>query len=169
VSVILNKLIRASLIATVLTTAGVIANTNNAFAEPVDQIVNFSGTVAPTCAFSNVQNGLLGVEANPAMLSENGAGGMPGFVDLACNSGAQVSVTLPVNNGSSVALTPTWQGATAQTSAGQAFQDPNGSTPQSLVGPVQETVRVGMYLINGSTPIPAGTYNYNVTVTATPQ
>lgn len=96
-------------------------------------------------------------------------GGMPGFVELVCNSGAQVSVSLPTNNGSSVPLSPSWAGATAETSAGQAFRDFGMDAPRSLLGPVQEKVRVGMYLINGSSPIPAGTYSYDVVVTASPQ
>lgn len=164
----MNKLIRASVIASALTVAGIVANTTNAFA--ADQLVNFQGTVLPTCTFSNVVDGALGQEvASPEFLSEIGTGGAPGYVDLACNSGAQVSVGLPVDNGSSVPISPSFEGASAVTSAGIAKQDSISATPISIPGPVRETLQVGMYVRNGITPIPVGTYNYNVTVTATPQ
>jgi hypothetical protein len=160
-----NKLIRASVIASVLTAAGIIANTTNAFA--ADQVVNFQGNVPATCTFSNVVNGTLGIAA-PDQLSEAGAGGAAGSVDLTCNSNAQVSVSLPVDNGSSPAITPTFAYAGAATSAGTATNDTGaGSVPVNVTGPIQETLSVGMYVVNGGVPIPAGTYNYNVTVTAT--
>jgi hypothetical protein len=168
VSVILNKLIRASVIASALTVTGIVANTTSAFA--VDQTVNFQGIVAPTCAFSNVVDGALGVEAaNINAISERGVGGRPGSVDLTCNSGAQVSVSLPVNNGSSVTVSPSWQAGTVMTSAGEAMRDSGGFLNQNIIGPVQEQLSVGMYVVNGFTPFPAGTYNYNVVVTANPQ
>jgi hypothetical protein len=160
-----NKLFRSSLIASALTVTGIAATAIGALAET--GTVDFSGNVGQVCSFSNSQPGTLvkdNYSPNNLYTSANGS------ISLNCNSGAVVSVSVPVDNGSSVALTPTYsQGYMYSQNGGYAYTDTNGASYNATYyGPFQDTYQASMYLQNSS-EIPTGTYNYRVTVTATPQ
>lgn len=161
-----------------MTAAGLAVSATGAFAQaaPSDANVNFTGTVGSVCLFSNVVDGTLELDGSLQLKADPigfGAGGMgtPGSVDLECTGDVDVSVSVPQENGSTTDLLTSafGMGATVEFTGGPAaFADNVSSNSTGAVfGPVNETLSVGMF-VDADQPIPAGAYNYNVVVTATP-
>ena len=171
----MNKCIRRSVAALAITAAGLATSATGAFAQaaPTDATVNFQGTVGSVCTFSNVVNGTL-VNSSPTILEATPTLGSMGAVDLSCTGATEVSISLPQDNSSSTDILTGANNYGAQAMLGVAGPTTSntlggGSTAPILDGgPVNETVNVEMF-VDASVPIPAGAYNYNVMVTATPQ
>ncbi len=154
-------------------------------AQTVD--INFSGTVTGTCAFSGTTAGALGQNSPNSWVE--GAGGIPGMstafsaatTTVNCTSGGTVSVSAPVKVAAPAAFVDTVKQAlvydataNAYTSAGGPFDSVlwNQTTaPLAIPANTNRTLRVGVVagVRNfGVGAPPAGTYNYKVTLTATP-
>ncbi len=118
--------------------------------------VPFAGTVAKVCTFGTPISGVLTGNATiPTQLSSSNASGIPGNVTVSCNTAATVSGSVPkVNTGLTASYTLVSGGKT-----GATVDVGLGDTP----------VAVNLTIDNGKSPIPAGDYAYNVTVTATPK
>ncbi|MEO1393871.1 MAG: hypothetical protein AAFV90_13260 [Cyanobacteria bacterium J06634_5] len=172
----LRQSLRCSLVASAIAVAGVSTTASGAFAQaaPVDDTVNFTGTVGSVCTFSNVVDGELGLDGPNSLESDSADGGLTGSIDLECTGPAEVSVSLPEDNGSTTDI------LTGANNYGAEVQvDPTNFTVNTFgggpsgpinfaVGPVSETLNVFMF-VNAGSAIPAGAYDYNVVVTATPQ
>lgn len=173
----MKNILRRSLLAAVMTATGVAATAAGAFAQTApaaDATVNFQGLVGSACVFSNVTAGTIGNPEAFMLSSQSIDGGIPGSVDLSCTGDAELSVSLPQDNGSSrnILTTANDYFASARYGTGTApnetFNGKQGSSgPIFMQGPVEETVDVNM-MVDSNAPIPEGVYNYNVVVTATP-
>ncbi|MEN8444459.1 MAG: hypothetical protein ABG776_05535 [Cyanobacteria bacterium J06555_13] len=156
-----------------MTVTGIAVTATGALAQaaPVDATVNFTGTVGSVCTFSNIVDGALEFDGS-AILEANPIVGTQGSVDLDCTGPADVSVSLPVDNASTTDLLTgaAFFSADIEVAGDFASNSSTGgaSLPANLVGPVNETINVGMFVDAGA-PIQAGAYDYNVVVTATPQ
>ncbi|MEO1393872.1 MAG: hypothetical protein AAFV90_13265 [Cyanobacteria bacterium J06634_5] len=174
----MKKIIQKRCAVGAIAAACLFAVAGEAFAQavPDDATINFTGTVGSVCTFSNVIDGVLGHDGNRVLnASLNSASnlGTPGSLDLNCTGLVEVSVSIPQENGSTTNLLSNADVARAafgQTDGVLAFRDQNGggNTSGIMAGPIDQTFSVGMF-IEAEQPIPAGSYNYNVVVTATPQ
>ncbi|MEM7063604.1 MAG: hypothetical protein AAF572_10625 [Cyanobacteria bacterium P01_B01_bin.77] len=173
----MHKIFCHSLMAAAATAAGVVVTASSAFAQaapPVEETVNFQGEVGSVCIFDNVVDGQLGYNGFDVLDSQDVAnGGQSGSVDLSCTGSWAIEVSLPQDNGSTndllgnalnygVQVEETGLGVIAANDTGV------GPTISLFPLPVDETLEVDMYVANPG-PIPSGSYNYNVILTATPQ
>ncbi len=128
------------------------------------QIVPFEGTLAKQCTFGTSSTGTLNFPNNLSFTSNN-ASGAPGRVDVTCNSPAILSVTnISQTAGTTTSFT---LNASAAVSSGTATNVSSSSAATTSLGVGTETVIVHM---DGTSPsiITADTYNFNVTLVATP-
>ena len=163
----MKAILRNSLLATLVAATGIVLGAGSAFAQAVSEDVNFDGLVGNACTFSNPQDGSL---TDNGSLSSNA----PGSVDLLCTGGASLSVSLPNDNGSSpdISATAPNMEASVENQAQGIFANNSlngGSNPSFIGGPVNTTLEVNMFIDANGGFVPAGSYNYTVTVTATPQ
>jgi hypothetical protein len=163
-----NNMIRRFLLASALLVTGTVAVAPSAFAET--QEITARGTIAKTCVFGTASEGVLGV-AGPNSTTISTANGTAGATNVTCNYPAQLSISAPSQSGSdTVALTSATKTSTVTASSNSLSSTSinNGGTPITLVGGEQTGLTVGMVINNGSTIIPASTYNYTVTLTVAP-
>lgn len=154
-------MLRRSLFVSALLLAGTFGFASSAKAE--SSTVPFQANVPATCTLDNPQQGTLALRDDGQLLSSSPSiGGITGSIDIECNSDATLSVSLPVEDTNNP-TTGTTLFSVADANNGSA--DSDGSTTQ-LFANSKETVRVDMLAQNAS--FKAGTYNYTVTVTATP-
>lgn len=173
----MKKFVCRAIVAAAVTATGIVTTTTGAFAQavPADEAVNFTGTVGSVCMFSNNVSGTLMVDAIGNQLASDLPGATMGAVDLDCTGGVDISVSTPQDNGSTTDLL---SGATFYNAAAEvasmpgvmASNDNSGADVPTgaIAGPFSDTLNVNM-MIDAGTPIPAGAYDYNVMVTATPQ
>jgi hypothetical protein len=153
-------------------------------AQTVD--INFSGTVTGTCAFSGTTNGSLGqyMPTAPFVEATNGTPigntGTTGTTTVNCTTGGQVTVAAPVKVAAPTGFTDTTKHAvvydvatnvnTSATVGTPIWINGISTSPLTIPANTNRTLRVGMLVgVPGSTGgVPAGTYNYKVTLTATP-
>ncbi|MEN8444460.1 MAG: hypothetical protein ABG776_05540 [Cyanobacteria bacterium J06555_13] len=171
----MKNIFQKSLAVGALAATGLIATASGAFAQaaPADATVNFTGTVGSVCIFSNPVDGTLADIGGS--LAANEVDGTRGSVDLDCTGDADVTVSEPIDNGSTNDLLAGTGFYESRVLVGNGPADTrNGSGgpsgPLLLTGAgagVSETLNVDLF-IDPTLPIPEGAYNYNVIVTATP-
>ena len=164
---------------------GSLAIAGQAQAQTVD--VNFAGNVASTCTFGAPTAGVLEQAfsgADPVMAVEGVKAGIPfgvngggtaGSVTLNCSNGGSLSAAAPVGTAPNGFTPATLQSVVYANDAytgnaiGTKIWSSVDNTPITLPSGVQ-TINVGM-IVGSTTPgvAPTGTYNYKVTLTATPQ
>lgn len=136
--------------------------------------VPFSGTVAESCTFSNIVAGTLGLSGDGTDLGTAETGGVQGTVDLSCNGDATISVAAPTFTSSAsggndittftayAATSTVTEGANTADSAGATFVFGAANTITAAT-----TFNVAMAATTDDV-LPTDTYNFTVTVTATP-
>jgi hypothetical protein len=146
--------------------------------------VNFNGTVSSTCTFSNVQNGTLVQPSATAeyLMAESALNnvGTSGSVTVNCTAPSSLSISAPVKIQAPAGFNPDivqavlffdlFLGATTngngQFSNGLPWNAPTSPIPAINNVPYNVGMVVGK---NANTNgLPSGTYEYQVTVTATP-
>lgn len=142
-------------------------------AQPETEAVPFSGTVGSVCQFSNTTPGTLAQRNPTSSILESvfqpiapEAVGVPGRTTVNCTNGGEISVATPRQLSAPPGFTP--QDLRAFVFDGNKVADSNGGTPIIVTSDADVPLQVGMAVIgNGS--LPAGAYEYEVTVTAAPQ
>ena len=129
--------------------------------------VDFNGVVQGACTFGAVSNGVI---------NANGAGDRlvtttPGRVSITCTQAAQVALSAPAQQ-SGPTLSPVAGGGAVtslarSTSGANAGATGTDSASMSLPAVGTDQLDVSMAFQN-STALPAGTYSFRVTLTATP-
>ncbi len=127
--------------------------------------VMFEGTVGSVCTLSDPTPGTLALDENPSILSSEAAGGESGTVTVNCTGENQVSVT-SVTAGE-VPEGFTAQSAIATLSDGTNTTNSNAPTPLNVTNDADVPLEVDL-VVTSDTPLPAGSYEYTVTVSATP-
>jgi hypothetical protein len=150
------------------------------------QDINFNGTIGSVCLFTNAVDGAL-AQGNLTDEWVEGAGGIPGAgtaasagtVTLRCTGGGQLATSVPVGTAPagftpSVLQSIVYDG-TSYTSANTGGNFDTGLWNQSttpLTVPVNTPVDLAVGMVAGTNAtvnsVPAGTYSYTVTLTATP-
>ncbi|MDJ1171096.1 hypothetical protein PMG71_16830 [Roseofilum sp. BLCC_M154] len=145
--------------------------------------VNFNGTVSSTCTFSNVQNGTL-VQPSPTaeyLMAESFLNntGTSGSLEVNCTASSSLSISAPVKIQAPAGFNPDIVQAVllhpiliATTNGNGQFSNsfpwnfPTSPIPSLNNSPYEVSMVVGK---NANTNgLPSGTYEYQVTVTATP-
>jgi hypothetical protein len=153
-----------TLFASMLVFASTIMFSAQANAETSD--VNFDGTIAPKCTFSNIIPGTLSA-GSPQFMSGNNA---QGSVTIFCNTPATVSVADPVDNGTTGSTSFNWLPAliynpvTNNVAGSPSY---GGGTLNIASGSLTGLV-VNMGLQTTDPAFKAGDYKFNVKVTSTP-
>ncbi|MDJ1174638.1 hypothetical protein [Roseofilum capinflatum] len=146
--------------------------------------VNFNGTVSSTCTFSNVQNGTLVQPSATAeyLMAESYLSntGTSGSVTVNCTAPSSLSISAPVKIQAPAGFNPDIVQAAlfnpalpvfttngnGQFSNSLPWNAPTTTIPTANNSPYEVMMVVGKNAnANG---LPAGTYEYQVTVTATP-
>jgi len=145
--------------------------------------VNFNGTVSSTCTFSNVQNGTLVQPSATAeyLMAESTFNnvGTSGSVTVNCTAPSSLSISAPVKIQAPAGFNPDIVQAALFDLVGVFTTNGNGQFSSSLpwnapTAPIPALnnlpYNVGMVVgKNANTNgLPSGTYEYQVTVTATP-
>jgi hypothetical protein len=146
-------------------------------------VVPFEGTITNACVFGAPSNGVL---ARPGALNAvEGSAGLTGFgtgtasrVSVNCPTGASLTVAPPIAAAVPGAFASPVLQSVVQLNASANFTSAGGpfdtgvwakSTAAMLVPAGPQTLNVGMIAgTNAAGFPPAGAYNYNVTLTATP-
>jgi hypothetical protein len=172
----MNTMSRKILITSLLAIASAIGFCAQAKAETVD--VPFSGTIAPKCVFSNVVSGTLAQGSYPGLIEGSGANGAKGSVDVLCNIASTVSVSEPVNDGSTglSVFDGSYEGSVIELGSNRAGSPKailngigGGVTATSVSVNSGTTARIKVNVIKQSTlPLLAGDYKFKVTLTSTP-
>jgi hypothetical protein len=173
----LKNMSRKILVASVLVIASAIGFCPQAKAGTAD--IPFSGTIAPTCTFSNVSAGTLAVGSPSNHLEGSTTAGTQGSVNLFCNTTATVKVGDPVDNGSTGPSTFSGPFYGSLITAGtntagspQAVTNKwNGVSASTLtISPVTTTnIKVSVVRDEGTgKTIQAGLYKFKTTLTSTP-
>ncbi|MEH2087635.1 hypothetical protein [Nostoc sp.] len=155
-------MIRRFLLASALLITGTIVAAPSAFA--VDGDVTFSGIVSGTCVFGStpVAGSITTSGANATSLS-----GTSATTDVTCNSPASLSVAAPVQDLGSI-LTGTKTSSVAASGTTLSANTTDTGTAITLVTGEKANLTVAMTAGNSGNIIPADTYAYTVTLTATP-
>ncbi|NHC35924.1 hypothetical protein [Scytonema millei] len=169
----------------VLSTASLMPVAN---AAPTTQDIPFNGTVAGSCVFSGTVGGTLG-QVMPKYGWVEASGGIPGMAAnlpagqtmINCNSPAQLSTSVPVAVSVPASFNPqklqslVYDGINYTTaySGGSTFDSGawnKPTTPIAIPMGVDVPLQVGMVAGTRSftSDVPSGTYEYTVTLTATP-
>lgn len=155
-------MIRRFLLASALLITGTIVAAPSAFAET--QALTFDGTINQACAFGNSPTGggisVTGTTATSLTIA-------PVATSVTCNYAANLSVGAPVANTGTLSGTPT-SSVTASGATLATTTTSNSGTPIVLVTGETETLAVNMAASNGGNVVPAGNYNYTVTLTVAP-
>ncbi|WP_414623113.1 hypothetical protein [Calothrix sp. CCY 0018] len=152
---------------------GAVAFAPNAHAQVADtEPVPFTGTVGSVCTLSNPQPGTLGlVDVNTLdsnVPDSDPSGGMSGSITVNCNSNSIISAVVDENPEVPEDFDVTTSTLAATLSSANAGFTSNTPSEASLTSsntdvPVDVDLRV-----ESTTPLPEGRYEYNVTVTASP-
>lgn len=165
---------------------GAVAFAPNAQAQDATQDVIFNGTIADICTFSSVTNGTLEqanrqdqwLESNQIFLGEDGTSGS---ATLNCSQAASLTTSAPVQNEAPAGFNSTTETAVARVgtnftsaSSNGAFDDGSWSRSEAPIAIEADTpteIEVGMIAGNAAKEgpaIPAGDYQFTVTLTASP-
>ncbi|MGF2037716.1 MAG: hypothetical protein RMZ43_020745 [Nostoc sp. CmiVER01] len=153
-------------------------------AVPATQDVTFNGTVVGVCTFTGTTAGALVNQNNNAWV-EASTGSTIGNIGTAaqttvnCTSGGQLAVSAPVKVAAPANFTDTikqavvYDGTNFSSSTGTAFDTAGWAKPTTaLTIPANTNRTLNVAAIIGvnnvSSGVPVGTYNYKVTLTATP-
>lgn len=169
---------------------GAVAFASNAGAQtaPVTQDFDFGGTIGGVCTFSNTQNGTLAQRTTNASFVEaatgifGGAAGTPATTTINCTANSQLTVGLPLRVAAPASFVETARQALVIDATGNATSATNTTaavtpmwgtnlptTPLLISANTPRPLRVAMAAgVPNSTGLPAGTYTYRVSVTATP-
>jgi hypothetical protein len=140
----------------------------------------FSGTVAPKCVFGVPNAGILVIGAQPNQLEASAGFGSVGSVVISCNTAAAVTVSDPVNSGSSggTNFNSPYYGAYIQSGVkianspiARANNWPMASAQTSIpimAGAMNFPISVGMVRRTSDAAIQSGGYIFKVTITSTP-
>lgn len=135
-------------------------------AGPANETVEFSGTVGSTCQFSGTKAGVLGASPNGMATKEVGTSGE---TTVNCTGGGEVSVSPPRKSDAPTNFTA------APGSLKAYISDPQGETrnsdspePLQVLPGANVLLKVDMEVGSEGT-LPPGVYEYEVTLTATPQ
>jgi hypothetical protein len=167
-----NLMIHRFLLASALGLISYTALTPKTFAQSVN--VPFSGTVPGSCAFNTPTPGVLAVDdvVKPTMLiggtAPGGtiAKGNPGFVQVVCNTNANVTINQPVQtSGFKFNIKNNFASASLTGATGDFISTSGTSTLPIKQGTTSFTVRMQT---ESDTLIPPGNYDYYVTLTITP-
>jgi len=141
------------------------AVSESAFAQTVD--IPFTGNVPGSCSFGTATGGTLGVNttSSPTALGGGYPGGVFGKVSVTCSQASKLTVSAPVKNSGPDFTPSTITGYVNASSS--STSSASGSTPLALTSGTAIPLSVDMMVSNGSTPLPAGIYNYKVTLTVT--
>lgn len=126
------------------------------------------GTVESSCIFYGVEPGELGVNGDNTVLKSS-IGGKSATVELDCSGAATVTITKPEKTGGT-GSTEFEVGNLSATASGNILSK-TISDGESATVEVDSagTIKVDMQASTGSTiKIAPGTYNFTVTITATP-
>ena len=138
-------------------------------AQPETEAVPFSGTVGSVCQFKDITPGTL-AQRDPRTLESvfdpiAPPTGVPGRTTVNCTNGGEISVSTPTAVNVPSGFSP--QDLIAFVFNGNQVADSNGSPPIIVTSDADVPLQVGMSVrANGS--LPAGAYEYEVTVTASP-
>ncbi len=167
-------MLRRSLFACALMLASVVgfASNGKAVAAPVPdtETVTMTGSVDNSCTVDNPVNGTL--TPNTAKDILDSATGTAGKVDITCTGAASLEITSVTQT---TGTTNTDEVATLTTTKGLAMFNSADTTKNKKItldgsGLAKETATVDLIASNpaAGTALTAGTYTYNVLVTATP-
>lgn len=173
-----NYMIRRFLLASALLVTGTVAVAPSAFAgtigENADQTVGFEGNVAKVCVFGSATGATLNVNGNNSKtLTTSEDVSAQGKTNVTCNYGATLKVAAPIPV-TGDATAPALSGAELTSYANPSSATLTSSTINNGDGGINlktgelTDIYVGMTVNNHDTVIPAGKYNYNVTLTVTP-
>ncbi|MDJ0677542.1 MAG: hypothetical protein QNJ36_19535 [Calothrix sp. MO_167.B42] len=159
-------MIRRSLLTAALVLVGSVAMAPKTMAESID--VPFSGIVGGGCTFGPVTSGVLIVADGASSTSTaitSISPGVGGQVSVTCNQPARLTVSQPVQTAGPT-LNPVISNGFVNSPTGGT--DSSGGNPMALNADGNPTpLEVGMFVENDS-PLQAGIYNYNVTLTIVP-
>jgi hypothetical protein len=142
--------------------------------------VPFSGTVASKCVFGVPRLGILAVGAHPNQLEASAGFGSVGSVEISCNTAATVTVSDPVDSGSTggTNFNSPYYGSYIQSGVKIANSPiarvnhwPIASAQTSIpitAGAMNVPINVGMVRRTNDLAIQSGSYTYKVTITSTP-
>ncbi|MCC5658128.1 hypothetical protein LC608_14240 [Nostoc sp. XA010] len=178
-------MIRRIALATGLSLLSALTFASTASAETKTQDILFSGTVPATCTFSNVQDGVLAQGSPGDSWVEGAAGiigsttGKPGTATLKCTSASSLSTGVPLQTAAPAGFNaPIKQSIVSDgtnytsTSSGDPFDSGlwgQSNAPLDIPAATDVALTIGMIAGDntGGVPVPAGTYSYTVTLTAT--
>lgn len=172
----MKKLLRNSLIASVVAVTGVVSGAGASFASSAT--LDLSGSVAPSCDFDQASYS----NSAGSVLKTSGKNSdirWTGNFNVACNHGGQVNITASVAESGQVATVralPEYDEEYFRVSDGSTSQIlwANGSTsatasPQPYnTGALSYTFYLDTDPSAGETGLPAGSYGYTITMTAAP-
>lgn len=159
-------MIARSLLLSVIVLGSTLACTTSAKAGSVD--VLFNGVVQQACTFSNKVDGQLALDATGTTLSSLAAGGTAGTVTVTCNAPATLlTINAPVSRTAPAGYTDASATKTVLVTGGVGLNVtlPGGvgvGTGLLLLGINNLSVNMTAGL---TTPLPAGDYQYAVTLT----
>ncbi|MEQ8995452.1 MAG: hypothetical protein RID53_02975 [Coleofasciculus sp. B1-GNL1-01] len=159
-------MIRQTLIASAVVLSSTLAFVSTAQANPVE--VLFGGTVTNSCTFSNKVDGTLTAPTNSTLTS---TGATPGTVTVTCSGPATLNVnapaikTAPVDYNDATTVKSATVAGTGAASLNITVDDTLGVATGALVlGDTNLTVDMSA---DHGTVLPAGDYQFGVTMTAT--
>ncbi|MEQ9235148.1 hypothetical protein [Coleofasciculus sp. E2-BRE-01] len=161
-------MIRKTLIASTLVLCGTLGFTSAVKAQTTEDVL-FDGTIANSCTFENKVDGTLIQAVGTNTLTSTGA--TAGSVDITCQGAADLTMSAPVMISAPAeyddATTTKTATATGTTALGANIN--LNDTDVAAVGLTLGTnsLTVNMDAAHQST-LPAGTYQFGVTLTATP-
>jgi hypothetical protein len=158
--------------ASALAVAGISVAATGAFAQTATTDVPFQGIVGKACVFGAPTAGTLGL-STPRNLTSTSGVGSAGTVRLTCTGQATLTVSNPVNTSPLSPLNGTNSSAAATVNdLGNSFIPLNSGASGAigLAGQAYDnTLEVNLEVQKTTAgPIPDGTYDYTVTLTAAP-
>lgn len=131
--------------------------------------VDFNGIVPGACTFGPVTNGVI----NANLAGDRLVTATPGRVGITCSEPAQVALTAPIpQSPAAIALTPAGgvgsvTSDVVSTSGANVGETGTDTTAMALPVAGTDQLDVSMSFLNNAA-LPAGTYAFRVTLTATP-
>lgn len=165
-------MLRRVLFVSTLILAGTFGFANSAKAQtaPATATLDFSGTVAGSCTLTDPTLGTLVPNASNTELSSVSAGGISATVNISCTDGDLI-IADPTRVGTTPSATFTSITAQITTRDGIVVGSPNNtaitSKTATLTSDDNGIAEVDLVATSGTT-LDAGTYNFEVVVTATP-
>ena len=135
-------------------------------ADPVQEDVTFEGTVGSTCTLTPGRPGELMPGENNSLDSFTMAEAQSGQLTVNCTGNNQISVTPP----SPVTVPDGFTADTLAALVSEAGTEVTSSgTPAAPVTPGSEVLLDVDMVVGSNNPLPPGSYEYTVTVSATPE